>query len=130
MLLSYEYTYKDVNKTFTLKSPMSCYSFNVFYIVICSGCLEKYNGETCVSKTRVRERIREYRHHIKQPEHQQVKVDEHIRICQRDSFKMFPFLQMKSNDANLRKSYEIKFQTEYNTKLNQLWQIRVLMFYW
>ena len=99
---------------------MSCYSFNVFYIVICSGCLEKYNGETCVSKTRVRERIREYRHHIKQSEHQQVKVDEHIRICQRDSFKMFPFLQMKSNDANLRKSYEIKFQTEYNTKLNQL----------
>ena len=101
MLLSKEYTYKDVNRTFTLKSPMPCNSFNVICIVICSGCLEKYNGETCVSKTRLRDRIREYRQHIKQPKHQQLKVKEDTRICERD-FENIPV----SSDAIERRKFK------------------------
>ena len=99
---------------------MSCNSFNVIYVVICSDCLEEYNEETGLSKTSSKDRIREYRQCIKQPEHQQLKVEEHIRICGRASFKIFLFPQMRSNDTNLSRSYEIKFQTEYKTKLNQL----------
>ena len=82
---------------------MSCNSFNVIYVLVaCSGCLRRV-----------------YRQQIKQPEHQKLKVEEHIRICGRDSFKIFSFLQMRSNDTNLR-AHETKFQREYKTKLNQL----------
>ena len=48
------------------------------------------------------------------------KVGEHMRVCGRGSFKIFPFLQMRSNDKNLARAHETKFQTEYRTKLNQL----------
>ena len=58
--------------------------------------------------------IRVYRQHIKQTEYQELKVKEHLGICRRDSFKIFPFLQMQSNDTNLRRGYE----TEY--KLNSI----------
>ena len=60
--------------------------------------------------------IRVYRQHIKQTEYQELKVKQHLGICGRGSFKIFPFLQMRSNDTNLRRGYE----TEYKAKLNQL----------
>ena len=99
---------------------MSCNSFNAIYVVICSGCLEEHIGESGVGRTRLRDRVSVYRQLTKQPEHQKLKVEEHIWICGRGSFKIFPFLQMRSNDANLRRAYK----TEYKTKLNQLWQIK------
>ena len=89
-----------------------------------SGCLEEYIGEMGVRKTRLRDRVRVYRQHAKQPEHHKLEVEEHIRICGRGSFKIFVFLQMWSNDTNLRRTYETKFQKEYKTKLNQLWQTK------
>ena len=91
---------------------MSCNSFNVIYVVICSACLEEYIGETGAGKTRLRYRVRVYRQHIKQPEHGKLKVEEHIRICGRGTIKIFSFLQMESNDTNLTMTYESKFQTE------------------
>ena len=99
---------------------MSCNSFNVINVLICSGCLEEYIGETGVYKTSLRDRVRVYRQHIKQPAHQKLKVEEHVRICGRRSFKIFSFLQMRSNDTNLRTAYETKFQRKFKTKLNQL----------
>ena len=53
-LLSKEYTFKNVNKTFTLKTPMSGNSFNVKYVVICSGCLEESIRETGAGKAKLR----------------------------------------------------------------------------
>ena len=55
LLLFKEYTFKNVNETFTLKTSTSCNSFNVIYVVICLGCLENYIGETDVGKTRLRD---------------------------------------------------------------------------
>ena len=81
LLLSKEYTFKNANKKITLKALMSCSSFNVIFVVICSGCLEEYIGETSVGKTRLRDRVIVYRQHIKQPEHHKLKVEEHIQIC-------------------------------------------------
>ena len=69
LLLSKEYTFKNVNKTFTLKPLMPSNSFNIIYVLICSGCLEEYIEETGVGKTRLRGRVRVYRQHMKQPEH-------------------------------------------------------------
>ena len=59
---------------------------------ICSGCLEQNIGETGVGKRRVRDRVRVYRQHIKQPKHQKLKVEERIRIFEGSPFKIFPFL--------------------------------------
>ena len=95
---------------------MSCNSFNVIYVVICSGCLEEYIGETEEGTSKLRERVKVYSQHIKQPEHQQLKFEEHIRICGRASFRKFPFLQMRSNDTNLRKPMKQKFKR--SIKLN------------
>ena len=47
-----------------------------------------------------------------------------LRICGRGSFKIIPFLQMQSNDTNLRRVNETKFQRKYKTKLNQLWETK------
>ena len=60
---------------------MSCNSFNVIYVLICSGCLEEYIGQTAVGKIRLRDGVRVRTQHIKQPEHQKLKVEEHVRIC-------------------------------------------------
>ena len=59
---------------------MHCNSFDVIHVLICSGCSEEYTGETetGVGKTRLRDRVRVYRQYIKQPEHQKLKVEEHI----------------------------------------------------
>ena len=87
---------------------------------MCSSCLEEYIEETTEGKTRLRDRVGVYWQHIKQPEDQKLKVEEHMQICERGSFKIFSFLQMRLNDTNLRRAYETKFQSEYKTKLNQL----------
>ena len=99
---------------------MSCNSFKVIYVLMCSSCLEEYIEETNEGKTRLRDRVGVYWQHIKQPEDQKLKVEEHMQICKRGSFKIFSFLQMRLNDTNLRRAYETKFQSEYKTKLNQL----------
>ena len=50
--------------------------------MICSGCLEEYTGETGVGKTRLRDWVRVYRQHIKQPEHQKLKVEEYYEFVE------------------------------------------------
>ena len=59
------------------------------YVVICPGCLEEYIRETNLGKTRARDRVIVYIQHIKQPEHQKLKVEKHIAICVKGSFKIF-----------------------------------------
>ena len=103
---------------------MSRNSLNVTYVLICLGCLEECIEKPGLGKTRLKDRVRVYRQHIKQPQHQKLKVEEHIRICRKDSFKIIPSLQMWSNDTNLRRGYETKSQREYKTELGQLWQVK------
>ena len=54
MLLFKEDTFKNVNKAFTLKTPMSCNSFNIIYVVICSVYWEEYIGETGVGNKKIK----------------------------------------------------------------------------
>ena len=42
---------------------------NLTYVVLCSGCCEKYVGET---GGQLKHRLHIYRQHIKQPEYQQM----------------------------------------------------------
>ena len=68
---------------------MSCNSFNTIFVLICSGCLEECNGETGL-----RDRVRVYSQH-KTTRASKIKIEEHIQICGRGSFKIFPILQMQ-----------------------------------
>ena len=64
--------------------------------------------------------IRVYRQHIWQPHYQQLKVEGHLRVCGNGKFRIFPLLQMRSQDTNLRRSYETRFEQKFKTKLNKL----------
>ena len=64
--------------------------------------------------------VRVYRQHIRQPQYQQLKVEGHLRVCGNGEFQIFPLLQMRSQDTNLRRSYETRFQQKIKTKLNIL----------
>ena len=96
---------KRVKKTFLLKNSLNCESSNLIY-VICQGCKEEYVGEKgCLLK----ERINIYRQHIRQPQYQQLAVEEHLRTCGDRKFHMFPFFKIIQENKSLRKSYEDYF---------------------
>ena len=50
-----------------------------------------------------------------------LKVEGHLRVCGNGEFRIFPLLQMRSQDTNLSRSYETRFQRKFKTKLNKLW---------
>ena len=116
LLLGNSYTFKNVDKAFNLKAHFSCDSSNLLCIVICSTCGEEYTSETGIGKTKLRDRVRVYRQHIRQPEHQNLKVEEHLRTCGKGTFKIFPLLQMRSSEIDLRRSYDRNFMK--NTRPN------------
>ena len=60
------------------------------------------------------------RQHIRQSQYQPLKVEGHLRVCGNGEFGIFPLLQMHSQDTNLRRSYERRFQQKFKTKLNKL----------
>ena len=80
------------------------------YIVIRDTCKEEYIGETGGGKTKLWDRVRVYRQHIWQPQYQQLIVEGHFRVCGKGKFWIFPLLQMRSQDTNLRRINEISFQ--------------------
>ena len=71
-------------------------------------------------KTKLRDRVRLYHQHIRQPQYQQLKVEGHLRVCGNKEFQIFPLLQMHSQDTNLRRRYETRLQQKFKTKLNKL----------
>ena len=97
---------------------MSCDSSDLEYVVICEGCGEEYIGETGDGETVLRDRCRVYRQHIRHKKYQKLSVEEHIRECGAGNFKIFPFLQLRAGDTNLRRAFEKKFQEKFKTKLN------------
>ena len=118
LLLANHHVFKNTGYKFTLKSSMSCDSSNLIYVLICDGCKEEYIGETGIGTTKLRDRVRVYRQHIRDKNYQMLQVEEHIRECGNGKFKIFPFLQMKSIDTALRRSFEKRFQKKFRCTLN------------
>ena len=58
--------------------------------------------------------------HIRQQKYQELKVEGHLKVCGNGEFQIFPFLQMRSQDTNLRRSYETKYKQKSKTNLNKL----------
>ena len=80
LLINDHYTFKNVQITFKLKNCFTCNSFNVIYVVICGTCKEEYIGETGEGKTKLRDRVRVYCQHIRQPQYQQLKIEGHLKV--------------------------------------------------
>ena len=116
--LSDHYVFKRTGFHFQLKSSMSCDSSNLIYVLICDGCKEEYIGETGEGVTKLRDRVRVYRQHIRDKQYQMLEVERHVRECGKGGFKIFPLLQIKSNDTALRRAFEKKFQVQYKCSLN------------
>ena len=112
------YVFKKCSYRFKLKSPMSCESSNLVYVIICSGCGEEYIGETGDGTTKLRDRVRVYRQHIKEQKYQMLKVEGHIRQCASGDFKIFPLLQIKNENTTFRREMEKKFQDRFKPSLN------------
>ena len=85
---------------------MTCDSRNLIYVVICPTCKEEYIGETGTGDSKLRDTVRIYRQHIRQPEQEKLKVETYLRICIKGNFTIFPFLQLRSSDRDLRREYE------------------------
>ena len=51
-----------------------------------------------------------YGQHIRQSQYQQLKVEGYLRVCDYGKFPMFHLLQIRSQDTNLKRSYETRFQ--------------------
>ena len=96
LLLGNSYTFKNVDKTFHLKACFSFHSSNFLFIIISPTCSEEYTGETGIGKTKLRCCVGAYRQHISQPEHirqpdyQKPKVEEHLKSLLYLSFTFFP----------------------------------------
>ena len=57
---------------------------------------------------------------VNHPEYQKLKVVEHLRTCGGGNFQIFPFLQVRSEDTDFRKTLERNFIQKFKVKLNQL----------
>ena len=60
-------------------------------------------------KTKLRDRVRVYRQHIKQPEYRILKVEQHLSTCDKNNLEIFPFFQLKTNNSFYREQYEKYF---------------------
>ena len=105
---------------FKLKTPMSCDIFNVIYVVICSYCGEEYIEESELgTEQRPRDRVKVYRQHIRQPEYQQLKVENHVGQCGNGKFRIFPFLQLRTNGKDMRRSFQEKIPGHIQNEAKQ-----------
>ena len=95
---------------------MSCDSSNLINVIICPTCGEEYIGETGLNNTKLRDRVRVYR----DPRYQVLKVEDHLRTCGGGKFKIFPLLQIRSNDTDLGRVYEANFIKNFKVKLNAI----------
>ena len=66
-MINDHYTFKNVQITFKLKNSFTCDNFNLMYVAICDTCKEEYIGETGEGKMKLRDRVRVYGQHIRQP---------------------------------------------------------------
>ena len=88
-----------------MKPRFTCNSLNLINVAICNTCKEENIGETGEGKTKLRDRVRVYRQPIRQPQHQQLKVEGHLKICGNGKFRIL--LKMRPQNTNLKRSYEV-----------------------
>ena len=91
LLLGILYTFKNVGKQFFLKTKMTHDSRNLIYVVICPTCREEYIGETGTGNSKLRDRVRIYRQHIRQPEHEKLRQISILELVAKETSQYFRF---------------------------------------
>lgn len=109
-------SYDFRGRNFTVNADMSCETKNLIYVITCPGCNEFYIGET---STTLRARIRVHKQHINNPQYRQIKLSEHLDICGKRQFTVFPFYKMSGNQIQ-RREKEKHFITTLKPKLNSI----------
>ena len=94
--------------------------YYLLYIAIFPTCKKEYIGESRIGNSKLRDRVRIYRQHIQQPEHENLKVEKDLKTCDKGNFTIFLFLQFHSNDMDLQWEFEDYFIKKYKAKLNSL----------
>ena len=96
-------------------SDFNCGSENLIYCVVCDNCNETYIGQTGNS---LRERFRVHRQQIRDPTVRQIDLSEHLDICSRGKYKVFPFYKMNEQNEYKRLARETHFIKIFEPKLN------------
>ena len=93
-----------------------CTSRNLLYTAICSGCGECYVGET---GDQLNNRFTTHRQQSKEgAQIQSVKADQHLRICGKNQYSVFPFRRMKKNCTIYRRVVENHYYKKIKPLLN------------
>ena len=67
----------------------------------------------------VKERINIYRQHARQPQYQQLAVEEPLLVSGYRKVHTFPFFKILQENKLFRKSYEVYFKDEFKSLLNK-----------
>jgi len=104
--------------TLIANAHFDCMSRNLIYIIVCSGCLEFYVGETgdCLKNRFAVHRQQGREDAIIAP----VKADQHLRTCGKDKYAVFPFRKPKHNSMIYRRQLEDEWIAKLKPKLNAL----------
>ena len=94
--------------------------YYLLYVAIFPTCKKEYIGESRIGNSKLRDRVRIYRQHIQQPEHENLKVEKDLKTCDKGNFTIFLFLQFHSNDMDRQWEFEDYFIKKYKAKLNSL----------
>ena len=85
--------------------------------MICDTCKEEYIGETGEGKTKLRDRVRVYRQHIRPSQYQQLKFKGQLRVPGDEEFQIFCLLQMGSQDTDLRRNNGVSMTFQVAAKI-------------
>ena len=108
------FTFK-CGKTFTVKTNMSCKSKNLIYCMTCTSCGENYIGQT---GTKLTDRVRVHKQHIRDPSVRTTPCSEHFDLCANGNFHIFPFYKINEENEQLRRAKEEYFIRLFQPKLN------------
>ena len=61
------------------------------YVPIFLTCKKEYIGESRIGNSKLRDRVRIYRQHIQQPEHENLKVEKDLKTCAKEISQYFCF---------------------------------------
>ena len=102
--------------TIKTNANFTCTSRNLVYIIIAGKCGEHYIGETGDELNR---RFALHRSQGKEgATFVPCKADQHLRICDNNQYKVFPFFRPKRNDFVLRREIERKYIRLFKPLLN------------
>lgn len=99
----------------TRNADMNCKTRDLIYVVICKTCKKEYIGETGIETNR---RMNLHRNQITNPDYRNLKVSQHIHVCGKDEFEIYPFLKCYKNCNIYREEMELHIRNKVHPELH------------